>query len=105
MEEDKTYTLMLADGTVVENTTLNGDNYIVAGIVNPEIFADNCAPLVIDDGEHQETHEHAELVQAVPHGDETWIAFRDLSAAEIRERKLRADIEYIAMMADVELED
>ncbi|MBE6724985.1 MAG: hypothetical protein E7576_07295 [Ruminococcaceae bacterium] len=101
---EELYTLTLADGTVIENVARNGDNYIVTGAVDTSVFEDNCVPLTISDGENEEIHENAVFVQAQAHGNETWLVFRDLGAAELREMRLRADVDYVAMMADIELE-
>lgn len=100
------YTIFLADGTQIPGCRLNGNNYIVEGEVYESIFDANLSPLVIRGTDETSTaYDHAELVQAVVHGTETWMIFREVTPRELRERKMQADIEYIAMMADVELED
>lgn len=98
------YTIELADGTKIENVRLNGNNYVVNGEIDAEVFDGNCAPLVIEHDGEVEIHEHAELVQVMKYGMETWIVFRDLSEEEITAERNRADIEYIAMMANIDLE-
>lgn len=103
--EPKTYTITLSDGTVIGDLSLNGNNYISKTPVDAAIFAGNCSPVVISDGENEETHENAELVQVAQYGDEYWIVLRDLSEQEIRDLKTRSDIDYIAMMTDIDLEE
>lgn len=44
-----------------------------------------------------------ELVQITPVGDEYWFVLRDLTAAELKQIKMQSDIEYVAMMAGVEI--
>ena len=44
-----------------------------------------------------------ELVQITPMGEEYWFVLRDISKAEMEKIKMQSDIEYIAMMAGVEL--
>lgn len=102
--DTKTYTMTLSDGTVIGNLTLNGNNYISKTPVDAAIFAGNCSPVVISDGENEEIHENAELVQIAQYGNEYWIVIRDLSEQEIRDLKTRSDIDYIAMMTDIDLE-
>lgn len=102
MEETR-YTITLADGTEVSNLRLNGNNYISDTPVLEELFTDNCSPLTVSDGDTEEVHENAELIQIAQYGDEYWIAFRDLTPAEIDSIKMHSDIEYLAMMTDVEL--
>ena len=100
------YTIFLADGTQIPGCRLNGNNYIVEGEIDESIFDANLSPLIIlGTDESSLTYRHAGLVQSVKCGDETWMIFRELTSQELREQKARADIEYIAMMADIELED
>ena len=55
--------------------------------------------------ETEEVHEFAELIQVKQYGDEYWMAFRDISEKERKEIKVRSDVDYIAMMTDVDLEE
>lgn len=101
--DEKLYSVTLADGTAFKNLRLNGNNFISKAPVNAEAFKGNCSPLTISDGENQEVHEHAELVQVTVDGGEYWFVIRDLSPEELRQIKLRSDIEYLAMMSGIEL--
>lgn len=103
--EDKICTITLADGTELENLTLNGENYVSLLPVSMDIFEGNCSPMIISDGKHEVIHENAEAIQVAKYGKEYWIAFRDIPAQELRERQYRADIDYIALMADIDLEE
>ena len=100
---EKRYTITLADQTEVADLRLNGNNYISDVPVSEDIFVDNCSPLIVSDGESEEIHENAELVQVTQCGEEYWILFRDLTSDELKDMKMRSDIEYLAMMTDVEL--
>ena len=44
-----------------------------------------------------------ELVQVTVVDDRYWFVLRDLTTAELEQEKMKSDIEYIAMMCDVEL--
>lgn len=101
--EDKTYSITLADGTVIGDLKLNGNNFISKSPIAKEMFEDCCSPVVISDGEVEETHNNMELVQITPMGEEYWFVLRDISKAEMEKIKMQSDIEYIAMMAGVEL--
>ncbi len=101
--EDKIYTITLTDGTELTGLRLNGDNFISSAAISADVFEDNCSPVVISDGENEETHENMELVQVANVGGECWFVLRDMSAAELEKIRMQADIEYIAMMADIEL--
>lgn len=101
--DNKRYTLTLADGTVLPGLRLNGNNYISDAEVTPGLFAGNCSPVIVSDGETEEIHENMELVQVTENGGEYWFVLRDISDAELAQLKMQSDIEYVAMMAGVDL--
>ena len=101
--EEKTYTITLADGTELTGLQLNGDNFVSEDPIAAETFADNCSPVVISDGETEETHESMELLQVTHVGSEYRFVLRDLSAEKLAKIQMQADIAYIAMMAGIEL--
>ena len=103
MEEEKLYTVTLSDGSVLSDLKLNGNNYISTEPVSADVFIDNCDPVVISDGDVEETHDHMALIYVKQIGDEYWFALRDRTADELARLKMQSDIEYLAMMTDVEL--
>lgn len=101
---EELYRVELADGTEITNLKRNGDNFISETPVEEAQFAGNCSPVKIYQGEELiETHEHMALIQSIPFMGEYWFALRDLSNDELVKIKMQSDIEYIAMMTDVEL--
>jgi hypothetical protein len=100
--DEKIYTITLADGTLIENLRLNGNNYISTEPINAVIFEGNCSPIVISDGTHNETHDNMELIQITEVNGEYWFVLRDISLEELKQIKIRSDIEYLAMMTGVE---
>ena len=44
------YKITLADGTVLKNLKLNGNNYIAEGVIDDAVFKDNMATVTITDG-------------------------------------------------------
>ena len=100
---DKNYSIKLANGLVLKNLTLNGNNYISKEEVKASIFSRNCSPVIINDGIMDEVHEHMELIHINFVNGEYWIALRDISESELTIKKKRADIDYIAMMTDVDI--
>lgn len=100
---DKTYTVTLADGTVLAGLRLNGNNFISGTAVDAAVFTGNCSPVVISDGAAEKVYQNMELVQIVETGGEYWFVLRELTEKELADIKTRADIEYLAMMTNVEL--
>ena len=101
--DEKIYKITLADGTDIRNLRLNGNNFISDAPISETIFDGNGSTVIINDGETDEFHENMELVQITPVGDEYWFVLRDLTAAELKQIKMQSDIEYVAMMAGVEI--
>lgn len=100
---EKTYRITLADGTVIENLKLNGNNYISETPIVPAVFHGNCSPVVIGDGIINVTHDDMELVQLTESEGSYWFILRDIPAEELEKIKMQSDIEYVAMMAGIEL--
>ncbi len=97
------YTITLSDGTVIENLILNGNNFISNQDITPEIFKNNLSPVIINDGVKNEIHDNMILVQITEINEKKAFILRDVSEAEFNDLKNRADIEYIAMMMDIDL--
>lgn len=93
-------TIALSNGTELTGLELNGNNYISPEKLTEDTFADGLSPVVING----EEHEQMALVQCVQHADgRTWFILRDVTAEEIASAKLRSDIDFIALMSDIEL--
>lgn len=100
---DKIYKITLADGTVIDNLKMNGNNFVSFVEIDETIFDGNCLNVTINDGERDDTHTNMELVQITKMGEEYWFILRDVPESESAFIKLQSDIEYIAMMSEVEL--
>lgn len=103
---EKIYTITLSDGTVIKNLVKNGDNFISREEITEDVFEDNLATVTISDGENEEVHSNMALTQIThPNQLEWWFVLRELTVDELSMRRLTSNIEYIAMMTDVELND
>lgn len=101
--DDRTYVISLADGTLLENLKMNGNNFVSKTPIDASVFTGNCSTIIIDDGIHQETRSNVELVQLTNVDDEFWFVLRELTARELEQIKMQSDIEYVAMMTGVEM--
>lgn len=101
--EDKIYTITLDDGTQIEDLGLNGNNFISKTKIDPSIFDGRLSKVTISDGETEEVHTNMALVQVTKMGREYWFVLRDIPADELANAKLRADLDYVAMMSDIEI--
>ena len=101
--DEKTYKITLSDGTVINNLSLNGNNFISKTSVTKKMFTDNCSPVTINDGTMDEVHNNMALVQVSEVNGEYWFVLRDISLEELSRIKMQSDIEYVAMMSGIEL--
>lgn len=101
--DEKIYKVTLADGTVIDNLKLNGNNYISEKELSADMFLGNLGTVTINDGEKDVVYENMTLVQLAKYNDEYWFILRTMTKKELQEIKNRSDIDYIAMMTDVEL--
>ena len=99
----KIYKITLADGTVIDNLRLNGNNYISDKELTADMFLGNLAKVIVNDGERDTVYENMELVQIVKYDEEYWFILRTMTKRELQDLKNRADIDYLAMMSDIEL--
>lgn len=97
------YKVTLADGMKLTGLTMNGNNFVSKKSIDKSVFDNNLSPVVITEGTNEETHASMSLIHMTKMGDETWFALRDLTDAELEAIKTRSDIDYIAMMCDVDL--
>ena len=100
---NKIYKITLADGTVIENLKLNGNNFVSDREITSEMFGGNLSKVTIHDGEKDTVLKNMELVQIAKYGEEYFFILRQLTDKELQDIKNRADIDYIAMMTDVEI--
>lgn len=106
---EKSWKITLSDGTTIENLELNGNNFVSEKEITADMFTDKLSKVTIEGKENgqdvKQEYEHMELVQIVKYDDGYYFVLRELSADEIDKIKTKADIEYLAMMTDVELEE
>lgn len=102
-EIEKVYSITLADGTVLNDLKLNGNNYFSQREIKKEVFEDNLYSVTISDGEKEEVHTNMELVQLMEYEGAYLFILRDIPPETLDRMKLEADIAYLAMMTGVKL--
>ena len=93
---------VIPDNTKINNVELKGD---ILYIDFSHEFIDNALEGKEDGQVVKQEYEHMELVQVAHYEDGYYFILRELSKAEIKERKMQGDIEYLAMMTDIDLEE
>lgn len=94
------YTITLNDGTEIKNLSLNGNNFISDTPLDAALFFGKLQSVRITGPDMEETHENMELVGIRQDGGKYWFVLRDLSAQELKERKMLADIAALSTTSD-----
>ena len=81
---------------------VNGDCFITAA--KPE-FPKNLGEVTVTKENEEKVFYHAELVECASVDDRYWFSFAETPEDIRTTRQMQANIEYIAMMADIELEE
>lgn len=98
------YKITLADGTVLKNLELNGNNYIAEGVIDDAVFKDNLATVTITDGKTTETYEDMVLLSHRVDGGRSWIVLGEKSAQEKAMERINAMLSSAAdSITDVQL--
>lgn len=110
--ENKIYTLEIEGehGVItVENLTMNGTNYVSDSEVDTASWPPTFKLTAKDEGGNiTEQFYHARLLQQVQYewdGDKWYLAFAQISEQEIKNAEFQANIEYLAMMADIDMDE
>ncbi|MBQ7615677.1 MAG: hypothetical protein IJU77_11575 [Butyrivibrio sp.] len=93
-------TIRFSDGTEIE-AEVNGTCFIVDE--KPE-FPDNFEEIVITEGESEKTIEHGRLLECASVDDKYWFAIEEIPEQERILEEMQANMLYIAMMADIDLD-
>ena len=109
--DNKTYILTIEGQNsthTVNNLTMNGTNYVSESEVDTSSWPSVFKLIATDnEGNITETIEHCKLIQQVSYEwdkGKYYLAFAAVSQQEIANAQLQSQIEYLAMMADVDLD-
>jgi len=91
----------------INGLDMNGSNYVSENEIDtskwPEIFK----LTVKRNNEVFETYEHAKLIQQIQYSwdnNRFYLAFCPISTDQVEKLKMKSDLEYLAMMTDVDIE-
>lgn len=113
MEESKWIcTITLSDGTVIENTKKDGFEFSYEGLLDREVFENNCSPIKLESTivlNHNTQHitekfTNLELDYFEQFHDKCIFTLKQLSDTELKMKKLQADIDFLLMMSGLEEE-
>ena len=82
------YTIILADGTRLENLELNGNNYIAKGIIEDSVFENNLDTVTITDGETSTIFTDMRLMSNIVRDNRSWFVLGEKSAQQKKEESM-----------------
>ena len=104
------YTIQLQDGTKLEGLSVNGSYFASDNEIDRAIFDRNLNHVVISCDEADDdfggicgVHEHMRLAHMMRLEGKYLFFLADIPQNEIELEQIKANIEYLAMMADIEL--
>lgn len=99
--------MTLADGTVIDNLVLNGNNYISQKELTEDMFDGNLGIVTIDDEETETTRtlKNCELYCLRQYGEEWWFVLNELTPEQAKANTTDAQVLYTALMTDTLLEE
>ena len=104
--EKEIFTIELSNGAEIENLELNGNNFISDTEIAAEMFDGGLSEVrIIGNKGTNYTISHAKLIQIMELDGKWWFILAEMTAEELQFEKQRSDIDYIAMMTDVDLEE
>lgn len=105
------FDISLANGTSLEGAYMNGSNYVFDHEVDESSFRGLINPVTITahvpgvEEDVVEEHENMFLGGIIEYGGEWYVGLLDTPQDVIDRERTQANIEYIAMMTDVDLGD
>lgn len=89
------YTIKLADGTLLENLELNGNNYIADRVVEDNEFVGRMKTVTISDGEVEVIYSNLKLLSNIERRGKSWLVFGEKTLEEIEKEN---EMEYVLEM-------
>lgn len=89
--------IKLQNGQVIEDLTLNGNNYISKKIVNSSIFENNLEKIEITDEKGTTVYNNMKLVQNIVYNNESWFILAEKSENDLLKERL-AQMEELALI-------
>ena len=106
---EKSWKITLADGTQLKNLGLNGNNFISETKITEKDFKEKLSKVIfegkVEEKNFNQECNNMELVQIAHYEDGYYFVLREIPQEELDKLKMQSDIEYIAMMSDIDMEE
>ena len=86
------YTVVLQDGTALENLTLNGNNFISDTLIDDSVFVDNLDTVTINNGETTQMYENMKLIANQVFEGKSWFIIEQKTPQDIEKERLEKEL-------------
>lgn len=94
------YKITLADGSVLDNLGLNGNNFVSKTEITEAQFAGKLGSVKIEGPDGTQEMKNVELLQIQEWADGYYFILREKSEKELADEQLRSDVDYALMLLD-----
>lgn len=102
--ENDVYTMTFSDGSKLTRIRKNLSTYVSDDPIDPRDYSDKLDHVTISNGSQIEILENVEMIPVIGQTeDDTWFILRPIDPMVLFQKTTEANIEYLAMMMDVEL--
>lgn len=91
----------LSNGSTIQGLEVNGNCLISENNINDELLTDNMLSEISIDGI---TYKNVTLVRKWVQDNKIWLALRQKSEDEIWKEQYESNLDYVAMMSNIDLE-
>ena len=106
---EKSWKITLSDGTQLTDLRLNGNNFVSEAEVTEDTFKGKLSKVnfegKVNGKAFSQECNQMELVQIAHYKDGYYFVLREITQEELEKIKTRADIEYLAMMSNIDMEE
>ena len=95
------YTLILADGTKIENLALNGDSFVSAERIDEAVFQGNLSTLTITHDGETEVRRNVEYTGQLEGPDGWYFSFADIPSQEVVNRNMNELLDSMASILSI----
>lgn len=102
-DQEKEYTITLSDGTQISGLHLNGNNFVSRDPIERSVFDGKLSRMTVSSKDGSQDFKDMRLEQIMEYEGKYLILILPIPESEIEKAKIYSDIEYLSMMADIDL--
>ena len=95
--------IILSNGNVIDDLTLNGNNYISDDILSDDTFADGLSIVTVVDGDNSTEYKNMKLIQNVIMDGKSWFILAEKTEKEILKECLKSTEDALMILMDLQM--